>query len=73
MPAKRSARTPLNVGQSTGAIKSSTESNICRLIWIFTMVLSEVDYPPLWFLRDRRKVQPGSILRANYFTLEVSP
>jgi hypothetical protein len=64
---------PLNVDQSTNASKPSTESTICRLSRILTIALSEVDYRRLCFSRDRRGAPPGSILRINYFTLEVLP
>ncbi|MGB9115389.1 MAG: hypothetical protein WCC91_08930, partial [Bradyrhizobium sp.] len=35
-----------------------------------TILHAKVDYPHLWFSRDRRETPSGSILRTNYFTLE---
>jgi hypothetical protein len=71
--AKRPARSPLNFGQNVAIEKPSDESTICRLSRILTIRRTKVDYPHLWFFRDRREAPPGSTLTANHCALEILP
>jgi hypothetical protein len=43
--------------------------NELAMIQIFTTISRGLDYPQLWFLRDRLWRRPGSIITGNIFHL----
>ncbi len=59
--------------QNAAGKKHSVESIACRVSLILTLPHAKVDYPHLWYSRDRLGRPCGSILTTNYFRLEILP